>query len=92
MITAVFANSNLAFSRFGIVDFSREDIRKLIYYGWKRGLTTEDIRKENFREIFSHHSRMFCVNFLLMFMRKFKDGNFEIMDKERSGWANKRLL
>lgn len=64
------------------MDFSREDIRKLIYYGWKRGLTTEDVHKEINATL---GPTSVCIRTCFDWVRKFREGNFETTEKERSG-------
>ncbi|XP_065658602.1 histone-lysine N-methyltransferase SETMAR-like [Hydra vulgaris] len=64
------------------MNFDREDIRKLIYYGWKRGLDTSDINKK-INETLGNGvvSLRTCANWVL----KFREGVYDVKDDERIG-------
>lgn len=64
------------------MNFNREDVRKLIFYCWKRKLSAVDIAKEinNTLGEGTTTSRT-CSNWV----KKFENGNFEVNEKVRSG-------
>jgi transposase len=64
------------------MEFARPDIRKLIYYCWKRGLRTTDIEKEiNATLGQGTVSERTCFDWV----KKFKAGDFDVSDQPRSG-------
>lgn len=64
------------------MEFDRSDKRKLIYYCWKRNLSTSAMTHE-INSILGEDSvtQRMCQRYVA----KFKEGNFEANDKERSG-------
>jgi transposase len=64
------------------MNFNREDVRKLIYYCWKRGLATSQIEKEiNSTLGIGTISLRTCADWVA----KFKNGDFDVDDQLRSG-------
>jgi histone-lysine N-methyltransferase SETMAR len=64
------------------MNFDREDLRKLIYFCWKRGLQTSDIHKEINGTLGNGVvSLRTCANWVA----KFREGVNDVKDEERSG-------
>ena len=64
------------------MNFDRTDIRKLIYYCWRRDLTTAAIEKEINKTLgVGTVSVRTCADWVA----KFKAGDNNVSDKERSG-------
>jgi histone-lysine N-methyltransferase SETMAR len=64
------------------MNFDREDIRKLIYYGWKRGLHTSDINQEINKTLGNGVvSLRTCANWV----STFREGVYDVKDDERTG-------
>ncbi|XP_065658164.1 histone-lysine N-methyltransferase SETMAR-like [Hydra vulgaris] len=64
------------------MNFDTEGIRKLIYYGWKRGLDTSDINKEINKTLGNGVvSLRTCANWVL----KFRESFYDVKDDKRTG-------
>jgi transposase len=64
------------------MDFNREDVRKLIYYCWKRGLSTRDIEKEINNTL---GEGTVSIRTCYEWVAKFKAEDFDVKDNARSG-------
>jgi [histone H3]-lysine36 N-dimethyltransferase SETMAR len=64
------------------MDFSREDIRKIIYYCWKRGLSTDGIHKEINATL---GNNTVSIRTCSDWVSKFREGQFETIDKPHPG-------
>ena len=77
------------------MEFDRSDLRKLIYYGWKRGLNGVQICNE-ISDALGDGFQSVSVRTCQYWITKFKDGDFSVEDKERHGrpsleGVNKRI-
>jgi histone-lysine N-methyltransferase SETMAR len=64
------------------MEFNREDVRKMMYYDWKRGLTTTDIAKEINKTLGGGTTtERTCA----AWVKKFKNDEFQVSDKDRTG-------
>lgn len=64
------------------MEFNRKEVRMIIYYAWKRGLSTRDIAKEiNMTLGFGTITERTCGTWV----KKFRNLEFEVSDKHRSG-------
>jgi histone-lysine N-methyltransferase SETMAR len=64
------------------MNFTREDIRKLIYYCWKRELSTSDVHKEINSTL---GDGTVSIRTCSEWIKKFKEGNVESGDEQRCG-------
>ena len=64
------------------MNFDRSDLRKLIYYCWRRDLTTAAIEKEINKTL---GAGTVSVRTCADWVAKFKAGDYNVSDKERSG-------
>lgn len=66
------------------MEFDRKDLRKLIYYGWKRGLNGVAICNE-ISDALGEGFQSISVRTCQYWIAKFKDGDFTLDDKAREG-------
>ena len=64
------------------MEFERTDVRKLIYFFWKRGLSPNDISKEINSTLGSQTTNERTCR---RWVSQFKEGDFSASDKDRSG-------
>lgn len=64
------------------MEFGRTDVRKLIYFFWKRGLSPNDISKEINSTLGSQTTNERTCR---RWVSQFKEGDFSTSDKDRSG-------